>query len=374
MHTPGPLISRRRFLATLGAGTAACAWPRWGGALPTADASPHEAAFYEKEDDGTVHCRLCPRGCRVREGQRGYCRVRENRAGKYYSLIYGRPCAMHLDPIEKKPFFHVYPGSQAYSIATVGCVLSCKFCQNWDISQAKPEDVSVPYRSPESMAAAATRSGARVMAYTYGEPIVFHEYMTDCARTAQSLGLDNVMVSSGFIREPALRALFPLMKAIKIDLKAFTQEFYEGVCGGALQPVLNTLSCLASAGVWYEIVVLIIPTLNDAPDEIKRLAAWVVKELGPDVPLHFSRFHPTYKMKNIPPTPLATLQRTRNLALGEGCRYVYIGNVPGAEGQDTVCPECKAMLIRRYGYRILENNLQDGRCPACRQLIPGVWS
>ncbi len=371
---PAERLSRRQFLAVAGAGAAGCALGRWAPAGPAEGAALHEAAFYETTGDGQVHCRLCPRECLVLDGNRGYCRVRENRKGKYYSLVYGRPVAANLDPIEKKPFFHVYPGSRAYSIATVGCNLACKFCQNWDISQAKPEDVGPAYRAPADIAAAAHKAQAKTIAYTYNEPTVFHEYLADCAQAGREIGLESVMVSNGFINAEPLKALFPRLKAIKIDFKAFTQEFYGRVCGGRLQPVLETLKALAGSGVWYEIVVLVIPTLNDSADEFKRMAAWIVRELGPDVPLHLSRFHPMYKMKNIPPTPPETLHRAREIAAGEGCHFVYIGNVPGEEAQDTICPGCKAPLIRRYGYRILANTVVNGKCQACGKKVPGVWA
>lgn len=365
-------VSRRRFLTALGAGAAGCVLARLAPAAPAA--ALQEAAYYETLDDGQVHCLLCPRECMVGDGQRGYCRVRENRQGKYYSLVYGRPCALHLDPIEKKPFFHVYPGSMAYSLATVGCNMACKFCQNWDISQKKPEEVSAADRSPADIAAAAQQARAKTIAYTYSEPTVFYEYMADCARAGRERGLDSVMVSSGFISPAALQGLLPLLKAVKIDFKAFSPDFYRNVCGSRLQPVLDTLKQLAGAGLWYEIVVLVIPTLNDSADEIKRMVAWIVKELGPDVPLHFSRFHPMYKMKNIPPTPLATLRRAREIAVAAGIHFVYIGNVPGEEAQNTLCSSCKATLIQRYGYRILANTIVNGRCQACGKPVPGVWA
>lgn len=370
----GDDMSRRCFLMTLGAGAAGCVLGPLALAQARGEHPLHEAAFYQRLEKGRVLCQLCPRECIVMEGGRGYCRVRENRQGQYYSLVYGRPCTAHLDPIEKKPFFHVYPGSRSYSIATVGCNLSCKFCQNWDISQAKPEDVSVSYRPPDDIASAAKLAQAKTIAYTYNEPVVFYEYMADCARAGRELGIPSVMVSSGFIASAPLKALVPLLQAIKIDFKAYTQEFYRDVCGAMLQPVLDNLKTLAGSGVWYEIVMLVIPTLNDSADEIQRMSAWIVKELGPDVPLHFSRYHPMYKMKNIPPTPLKTLQRARAIATQEGCHFVYIGNVPGEEAQNTICPSCRAVLIERYGYRVLKNTIVKGRCQACDRLIPGIWS
>lgn len=348
---------------------------RAAGATPPVDNNVlHEALFYEKLSGGKVRCKLCPRECITGNKQRGYCRVRENRDGQYYSLVYGRPCALHRDPIEKKPFFHVYPGSHAFSIATVGCNLACKFCQNWDISQANPDGIQPPYVTPESIAQQAHNVGARTIAYTYTEPTIFYEYMADCARAGKERGIESVVVTNGFISAEAQKALFPLVKAIKVDFKAFNASFYRDMCGGGLEPVRESLKRLAGDGVWYEIVVLVIPTMNDSSDEIKRMAAWLVKDLGPDVPLHFSRYHPMYKIKNIPPSPPETLRRARQIAVAEGCRYVYIGNVPGEEYQNTVCPHCKAMLIRRYEYRILENNIVKGACKTCAKPIPGVWT
>lgn len=368
------MISRRWFLTCLGTGLAGCALAETITPGPVKDSELHEAAFYEKLEGGKIRCTLCPRRCVVNDKRRGYCRVRENRAGRYYTLVYGRPCAMHMDPIEKKPFFHVYPGSKAFSIATVGCNMACKFCQNWDISQASPESIPVPiYRSPSDIAGLAKKANARTIAYTYSEPTVFHEYMVDCAKAGLEQGVESVMVSGGLISGHALKALFPVLKAIKIDLKAFTQSFYANICSGFLQSVLDTLKSLSDSGVWYEIVVLIIPTLNDSNDEIKRMTDWIVKELGPDVPVHFSRYHPMYKMHNIPPTPAKTLERVRKIALEQGCHFVYIGNVPGAKGQDTLCPYCHAVLIRRYGYRIMENSIVKSCCKFCGKPIPGVW-
>ena len=366
-------ITRRQFVASLGVGAAACCAGRlaWADGLP--DAELHEANFYEPLAGGRVRCTLCPHGCNVADKGRGYCRVRENRGGKYYTLIYGRPCSIHLDPIEKKPFFHVYPGAKAYSIATVGCNFACKFCQNWDISQASPEDVKPSFQSPEDIAGAAKKSGARAIAYTYTEPVIFQEYMHDCAAAGKKAGIESVMVSNGFITAEALKPLFPLLKAVKIDFKSFSDSFYADVCEGRLQPVLDTLKRLAGSGVWYEIVVLLVPSLNDSADEVKRMSAWIVKELGVNVPVHFSRFHPMYKMRNIAPTPEDTLRRAYQIASGEGINFVYIANVPGDEHQNTVCPFCKAMLIRRYQYSILENNISGGLCKSCKKPIPGVW-
>ena len=373
------IVSRREFLLELGAAAAAlplcAAVPKVLAAAGTApQPSPaHEALYFDSLDGKNVRCRLCPRGCVVPDGRRGHCRIRENRGGKYYALAYGRPCVSNLDPIEKKPFFHVYPGSKAFSIATVGCNFECKFCQNWDISQASPEDVSVPYRSPADISRMAGKSGAKVVAYTYNEPVVFYEYVADCARAAREAGLGSVMDSNGFICQEPLKALIPLLSAIKVDFKGFSDTFYRDICGGELQPVRDTLKTLAASGLWFEIVVLLIPTLNDSADEVKRMTEWIARECGPDVPVHFSRYHPDYKLANVPPTPLETVQRARDIALSQGCRFVYLGNVPGDEGQNTYCPSCKLLLVRRVGYYVAEMKIAGGKCSACGAKIPGLW-
>lgn len=373
MQSRNSSISRRQFIGGLGAGLIGCALAKNALATPAANTTLHEAAFYEKLRGGKIRCKLCPRQCIVADKKRGYCRVRENRDGRYYSLVYGRPCARNLDPIEKKPFFHVYPGSRSFSIATVGCNIACKFCQNWDISQAGANEITTDYQAPEAIAQQAQAAGARTISYTYTEPTVFFEYMRDCAQAGNALGIASVLVSNGFIDADAQAKLLPLLKAVKIDLKAFTQEFYQNICDGLLEPVKASLKRIAQAQVWLEIVVLLIPTLNDNSDEIKRMSAWIANELGPDIPLHFSRYQPMFKMRNIPPTPPETLRRAQQIALAEGCRFVYIGNAPGADAQATVCPHCRATIIRRYGYRILENNIVQNACRHCGKTIPGVW-
>ena len=382
------VVSRRDFLAGLGVavgGAALCGHAGLAAETPAAltgkppegasTGGPirHPARYFETLDGKRVRCKLCPRQCVVPDRGQGYCRVRENHAGQYYTLVYGRPAATHLDPIEKKPFFHVYPGTQAFSLATVGCNIHCKFCQNWDISQARPEETPVPYVSPEQIAAQAAALGAKTIAYTYSEPTVFHEYLSDCAKAGKARGIDSVIVSNGFIQDAAQRDLFPLVKAIKIDLKAFTEVFYRETCDALLQPVLDTLKRLAGSGVWFEIVTLIIPTLNDNPDDVKRMADWIVKELGPNVPLHLTRYHPLYRLRNLPPTPPELLLKAQAIAVNAGCRFVYTGNVPGLEGQDTLCPACKKAVIRRYGFEIAANNLKGGKCDFCGAVIPGVW-
>ena len=368
-------LSRREFLGSLGA-TAACMWCCSDGfaAGQSGTADSPEARFYKPMADGSVQCELCPRGCQVPDGMRGYCGVRENRGGKYYTLVYGRPSASNLDPIEKKPFFHVYPGTKAFSIATVGCNLHCKFCQNFDISQAPPEDLPPTYYSPDDIAEMAVQRKAKTLAFTYNEPTIFYEYMHDCAQAAKKRNMESIIISNGFIRDAPQRTLFPLVKAIKIDLKAFNQSFYSDICNGILQPVLDTLKRLSGSGVWYEIVNLMIPTLNDNQQDLQRMSAWIVKELGPDVPIHFTRYTPLYRLRNLPPTPTETLLRARETALKEGCHFVYCGNQPGIDGENTICPDCKKTVIRRYGHRILENLLSSGKCSFCSRVIPGVWA
>ncbi|MBN1673255.1 MAG: AmmeMemoRadiSam system radical SAM enzyme [Kiritimatiellae bacterium] len=334
-------------------------------------AEPREARFYEKLDGGKVRCGVCPRRCVVADGERGYCRVRENRKGTYYSLVYGYPVSIHLDPIEKKPFFHVYPGSKAFSLATVGCNFTCRFCQNWEISQASPADFRRPFVAPEAIAQAAAHAKAKTIAYTYNEPTVFCEYAIDCAKAGNALGIDSVVVSNGFIGAEAQKALLPHVKAVKVDLKSFSQAFYADMCGGVLQPVLDSLKRIRESGTWLEIVTLLIPTLNDGADEIKRMSDWIVKELGPDVPIHFTPYHPAYKVRNIAATPPAVLRRAREIALGQGCRYVYGGGLPGGASENTWCPKCATLVVDRYAYHVTDHG--KGQCPKCGERIPGVW-
>lgn len=363
--------SRRTFLAGLGSlllsGTAC----RPSSPTPAPGEQPREAQFYTKLKNRNVQCRLCPRECIVAPGERGFCRVRENRNGTYYSLVYGYPVAVHLDPIEKKPFFHVYPGSKAFSIATVGCNLRCRFCQNWEISQATPDQIKRPYVSPEQVALAARKSGAKTIAYTYSEPTIFCEYMIDCAKAGNAIGIDSVIVSNGFISARAQAKLLPHLKAVKVDLKAFTEDFYATICGGHLQPVLRSLKRIVQSGTWLEIVVLVIPTLNDSPDEIRRMAAWIVQNLGPNVPIHFIPFRPMYKLRNLPPTSQELLRRARTIAMAEGCHFAYGGDLPDGSHSNTFCPECGALAVDRYHYSI--DKVTDGICGQCGAALPGVW-
>jgi pyruvate formate lyase activating enzyme len=322
---------------------------------------------------GAVKCELCPTECVLGDYQVGGCRVRINKGGSLFSLVYGKPCAVHIDPIEKKPFYHFLPGSAAFSIATVGCVLGCKFCQNWEISQASPEDVDFYDLPPKEVVRKAVYSGCRSVTYTYTEPTVFYEYMYDTAVVARRYGVRNTVHTCGYIKEKPLRALSKYLDAADVDLKAFTEDFYGRICGGRLKPVLDSIVVLREEGVWLELTNLVIPTLNDDMREIRSMCKWVVQNAGPDVPLHFSRFFPYYKMKDLPRTPVRTLEAARETAMEAGLRYVYIGNYR-SEAENTYCHDCRRLLIERIGYFVRQNRLTDGRCPYCGTDIPGIWA
>jgi len=333
-----------------------------------------EAYFYKKLDNHGVQCQLCPRKCIIQPGKRGYCEVRENRNGVLYSLVYAKPCAIHIDPIEKKPFFHFLPSSYALSVATAGCNLDCVFCQNWQISQARPEEVKYTYLEPEELIERVRKSGTTTIAYTYTEPTVFYEYMYDTAKLARAGGIRNVMHSNGHINEEPLRQLCKYLDAANIDLKGFSKKYYSEMSQGDLDSVLKTLKILKEEGVWVEITNLILPGYNDDDETIIKMCLWIKENLGDGVPVHFSRFWPMYKMLSLNPTPLATLEKARKIALDCGLKYVYIGNVPGHEGENTYCPGCGKAVVKRSGYSILEENLDEqGRCKFCGEKIPGVW-
>jgi pyruvate formate lyase activating enzyme len=287
--------------------------------------------------------------------------------------VHSRPCTIHLDPIEKKPFYHVLPSSASLSLATPGCNIECRFCQNWQIAQARPEQLQTFELTPERVAATATRHRAPTIACTYTEPVVFAEYVHDIAVAARKVGVRTLLVSNGYVLEQPLDELIDVLGAVKIDLKAYTEKFYREVCSGELKPVLDTLRRLRKKGMWTEIVVLVIPTLNDGEEEFRALARFVRDDLGAEVPVHFTRFHPSYRIMNLPRTPVATLEKARNIARNEGLSYVYVGNVPGHPGNHTYCPGCGEIVIRRTGMAVLDNRLDRGRCPSCRHAIPGVW-
>jgi pyruvate formate lyase activating enzyme len=319
-------------------------------------------------------CHLCANGCAIADGRRGRCRTRMNVKGELKSLVYGRPISIHVDPIEKKPLYHYLPGAAAFSLATAGCVLKCKFCQNWEISQASPEDHPVAFTPPSKIVNAAYGSKAPVIAFTYNEPTVFTEYLTDIARDAKKQGIRCVMISCGFMNEAPLQEMCDVLSAIKIDLKGFSDDFYRAACGARLQPVLRTIKQIAKSGIHLEIVNLVVPTLNDSDKMMKGLIDWILGEIGPDVPVHFTRFHPDYQLLNLPPTPAATLQRLYDLALSSGMHYPYVGNVPGHPGNHTYCPKCRKIVVERQGFFITGMNLQNGLCKFCKHKIAGVWT
>ncbi len=334
----------------------------------------HEAMFWDKADGKKIKCALCPRECEVADVERGYCGVRENQGGAYQTLVYGAICSANMDPIEKKPLFHYLPGTNAFSVATAGCNIECKFCQNWQISQFRPEQVSSVHVEPDRLVALCEARNCPTIAYTYSEPVIFYEYMHDVAALARGKGVGSVMISNGYIQEKPLRELCKYLTGVKIDFKAFTEQFYQEQCAAELKPVLQTFETLKDIGIWFELVMLVIPTLNDSPDETKKLSEWVLEHLGADVPIHFTRFHPTYRLTNLPQTPVSTIDRCRTIALEAGIHYAYAGNVPMHPGENTYCHNCKHELIRRVGFRVIGNAITDGKCPSCATKIPGVWS
>jgi pyruvate formate lyase activating enzyme len=329
---------------------------------------------FHEHDQPWLRCQLCAQNCLIADGERGRCRARHNAGGELKSLVYGRPLSIHVDPIEKKPFYHFLPGAQAFSLATSGCPLRCKFCQNWELSQASPEDYETEFLTPESIVRAAGQKAAPVIAFTYNEPTVFTEYLTDIARAARPAGIRSALVSCGFMNEAPLTEICGLLDAIKIDLKGFDESFYREVCQAELKPVLRSIRQVAASKVHLELVNLVVPTLNDSEPMLKALADWVMGELGPDVPVHFTRFHPDYQLRHLPPTPVATLERARQIAMERGLHFVYVGNVPGHPGNHTYCPSCGRIAIERSSFFVSELHMKEGRCDTCGGKIAGVWS
>ena len=320
-----------------------------------------------------VQCQLCPKNCIIDNGQSGNCHVRINIDGTLRAITYGFPCSINIDPIEKKPLFHFLPSSTALSLATAGCNLHCLFCQNWEISQGAPSDVQAFKAEPEKIIELAQKYKSPSIAYTYSDPVVFYEYTLDTSKLARSINIKNVLVTAGYINEEPLKQLLEYTDAANIDLKGITDDFYQEICSATLKPVLNALVLTKAAGVHLEVTNLIVPTLNDKPQQIRELVRWIRDNLGTDTPLHFSRFFPLYKLTHLVPTSEQTLTEARQIALEEGMEYVYIGNIASKEGQNTYCPKCKKLLIERSGYTILQNRLKDGTCPYCGKKIYGVW-
>jgi pyruvate formate lyase activating enzyme len=333
----------------------------------------HEARWWEPMSDGRVHCYLCPRHCHIGPGQSGFCFIRANQGGRLYSLGYASPAALQVDPIEKKPLNHFLPGTKVFSLGTAGCNMGCFFCQNWDISKSKSDQVHSTHLPPEDVPALARQYGCPSIAFTYNEPTIWGEYVVDICRAAKEQGISTVMVSNGYITREAFHDIYDHVDAANIDLKAFTENFYGKITLTHLKPVLDMLEWLKrETDVWFEITNLMIPTLNDDPQETRRLADWILEHLGPDVPLHFTAFHPDFKLQDKPPTPPETLHRARAIALEAGLHYVYEGNIV-TDGGNTACPGCGTLLVRRSWHNVLENRLQDGACPNCGLAIPGRW-
>jgi pyruvate formate lyase activating enzyme len=337
---------------------------------------PEDAVSGDLFDHGQsiIKCMLCAQGCVIREGERGGCRARANVDGTLRSLVYGRPVSIHVDPIEKKPFYHFLPGSEAFSLATAGCPLHCKFCQNWEISQSRPEDFDIDFVEPATIVKNTEERHAPIIAFTYNEPTVFVEYFTDIARIARTRRLCSVLVSCGFMNEEPLTEMCSVLDAIKIDLKGFSEEFYRRVSGAELKPVLRSIKQVSKSGVHLEIVNLVVPTLNDSDEMLKGLVGWVMNEVGPDIPIHFTRFHPDYQLLNLPPTPIETLEKAYQIAKSEGIHYPFVGNVPGHPGNNTYCPKCGKTIVSRSGFFVTDIHIKNGRCEYCNEAIAGVWT
>ncbi len=332
-----------------------------------------EAKYYEN-DGSLVVCDLCPKECVIRPNKKGDCRTRVNVRGKLYTVAYGNPCAVNVDPIEKKPLFHFLPSSSAFSIATAGCNFRCLNCQNWSISQIAPEEARNFDLPPKAVVAAASRYKCQSIAYTYAEPVAFYEYVYDSSVLAKANGIKNVLVSNGYIKKKPLRALSEYLDAANIDLKSFDDDVYKKLNGGTLKPVLDSLTVLAEEGVWLEITNLVVPTWTDDLKTIKKMCRWLVKNGFDEFPLHFTRFYPLYKLAKLPRTPLSTLKKAREIAWEAGMKYVYIGNVAEEENlENTRCPKCGELLVKRNGYVVEKNEIKEGSCPRCGAKINGVW-
>ncbi len=333
-----------------------------------------EAMLYEKQSDKRVHCELCQHFCTIADGKRGICGVRENRAGTLYSLVYGRSIAASVDPIEKKPLFHLQPGSRSFSIATVGCNFRCRHCQNWEIAQyprAHPGSFPGQDLPPEAVVSQAQAAGCASIAYTYTEPTIFFEYAFETAKLASQAGLKNVFVSNGYTSAAALETIAPYLDAVNVDLKAFSEEFYRKICGAKLQPVLETIRRYRELEIWVEVTTLIIPGYNDDEAELRQIAEFIAS-VGVEIPWHVTAFYPTHELTDAPRTSAQTLRRARSIGLEAGLRYVYEGNIPGEGGESTYCYQCGELLIERYGFSIRKNRLDQGKCPVCAAQIDGV--
>jgi len=334
----------------------------------------HQAQWWQHQNDGRILCILCPRRCKIGEGQTGFCYIRKNISGELYSLGYGRPTALAIDPIEKKPLSHFLPGTEILSFGTAGCNLGCKFCQNWSISKAKMDERDAAEATPEEIVQTAKKRGIPSIAFTYNDPIIFGEYVIDTSRLARAQNIHNVMVTNGYIESKARTDVFKYIDAANVDLKAFSEQFYRELTFAHLQPVLDTLVWLKQkTEIWLELTTLLIPGKNDSPEELQNMCSWILGNLGDSVPLHFTAFHPSFRMNDHAPTPAQTLTRAREIALTAGIKFCYVGNVHDPEAQSTFCPKCHATLIKRDWHSVFSNNLKDGKCMRCGEEIAGVW-
>ncbi len=330
-------------------------------------------AMYQEESARGVICRICPNECNPKEGELSDCRNRVVRKSKLYTMAFGNPCAVNIDPVEKKPLYHFLPGSTAFSIATAGCNFACLNCQNWTISQTSPDKTRNYDMPPEDVVAKAISGNCRSIAYTYSEPVTFYEYVYETSKAARAAGIKNIMHSNGYINREPLRELCRYIDGANIDLKSFNDSTYLKLSGGKLQPVLDALKVYRDEGVWLEITNLIVPGWTDKPDEIRVMCRWLADNGFTETPIHFSRFQPQYKLEHLPPTPAGILDTAAAIAHEEGLKYIYIGNVPGTDIDDTVCPSCKKKVIERSGFRIVSDSLKNGKC-SCGTTIPGIWS
>ncbi len=347
---------------------------RENGLFPGDQKSGLHLAMFQEETPRGIMCRICPNECELKEGELSKCNNRKVINSKLYTMAYGNPCSVNVDPVEKKPLYHFFPGTRAFSIATAGCNLACLNCQNWSISQTSPDktrNISLP---PEKVVEEALKLNCKSIAYTYSEPVSFYEYSYDTANIAKEAGVKNIFKSNGYINREPLEKLCKVLDAANIDLKSFNESTYVRLSGGKLQPVLDALKIFRDNGVWLEITNLIVPKWTDKPDEIRNMCRWLFKNGFEKTPLHFSRFYPTYKLEQLPPTPLNILNEAARIAAEEGLKFVYIGNVPGNEMADTRCPSCKNVIIKRTGYRIDFNKIKAGKCEICGSVINGVWN
>jgi pyruvate formate lyase activating enzyme len=384
------MMTRKEFLKSLGLGVPAvlCLGEGWAfsfsgredirghvfkGEAPSGLWKWSIEGFHYASNGTDVQCHVCPNRCYLTPGDRSVCRSKINLQGKLYSLAYGNPCAVHVDPIEKKPLNHFYPGTSVFSVAIAGCNLRCLNCQNWEMSQRRPEDVQFSDLFPPEAVKQTLENRCPSIAYTYSEAVTYYEYTFDTSRLAREAGVKNVFVSNGYINRDPLIELCKYLDGANINLKSFDDRIYRALNGGTLQPVLDTLKTLHERGVWFEVTTLVVPTYVDDPEMIKRMCGWILDQLGPDYPLHFSRFYPLYKLTRLPPTPITTLEQFREIALKEGLHYVYVGNVPGHKASHTYCHHCGKLILERKGYSISRCLIDKGRCQFCGTVIPGRW-